>query len=175
MKHSITVRPACATDEPFLFDVFCSVQKDQFASLEIPPDEKEQLMRIQFQAQQQQYRGQCPNADFDLVLNDGVPIGNFYALRGPDEFVLIDITLLPEHRNSGIGTMLVRDLILEAKSAEKPLLAHVQKQNPAWRLWHRLGFRLISDDGVYLAIEVPAGEFCKSKKKTDYIRSLHWT
>jgi ribosomal protein S18 acetylase RimI-like enzyme len=82
-------------------------------------------------------------------------------LRGPDDFVLIDITLLPEHRNSGIGAGLVRELIVQANAAHEPLRAHVLKQNPAWRLWQRLGFHLISDDGVYLAIEVPAGSICK--------------
>ena len=156
MRSPITVRPACTADEPFLYCVFCSAQADQFTSLELALDEKERLMTMQYRAQQEQYRGRYPDADFDLVLKDGAPIGILYAKRGSDEFVLIDITLLPQHRNSGIGTALVRDLIVEANTADKPLLAHVLKQNPAWRLWQRLGFRLVADDGVYLNIEVPA-------------------
>ena len=155
MKKSITVRPICVTDEPFLFRLFCSAREHQFASPGIPLDQKEQLMQMQFQAQQQQYRGQFPNAEFDLVLNNDVPVGNFYTLRGPGEFVLIDITLLPEHRNGGIGARLVQDLIAQANSENEPLSAHVLKDNPAWRLWQRLGFCLVNDDGMYLRIEVP--------------------
>ena len=162
MKNSITVRPICTTDEPFLFQLFCSAREDQFASLDLPLEQQEQLMQMQCQAQQQQYRGQFPNADFDLVLKYDVPIGNFYTLRGPDEFVLIDITLLPEHRNAGIGAGLVQELIAQANAANEPLLAHVLKDNPAWRLWQHLGFRLVNDDGMYLHIEVPLEKTRKS-------------
>ena len=62
MKNSITERPICTTDEPFLFQLFCSARKDQFASLDLPLEQQEQLMQMQCQAQQQQYRGQFPNA-----------------------------------------------------------------------------------------------------------------
>ena len=150
------MRPTCAADEAFLFRLFCSAQEDKFDSLRLPPDEKEHLLRMEFTAQCRQYCSQYPNADFDLVMNNGIPVGNFYAQYAPDEFVLIDISLLPEHRNSGIGTQLVRDLIAEANAVGRPLHAHVLKQNPAWRLWQRLGFRQVGDDGVYLKIEVPA-------------------
>jgi len=156
MPIPVAVRAISASDAPFLFRLFCSAREDQFASLDLPGDQKEQLMRTQFDAQQYQYKNQYPDADFELVVNDGDSIGNFYALRGPEEFVLIDITLLPEYRNSGIGARLVRELIADAHTAKKSLHAHVLKQNPAWRLWQRLGFREVGDDGVYLAIEVSA-------------------
>ena len=91
-----------------------------------------------------------------------MPVGNFYTLRGPDEFVLIDITLLPEHRNAGIGAGLVQELIAQANAENEPLFAHVLKDNPAWRLWQRVGFRLVNDDGMYLRIEVPLEKIRKS-------------
>ena len=156
MQKPVTRRPGCAADQDFLFGVFCSAQAEKFESLSLLPDQQEQLLRMQYQAQRRAYLGQYPDADFDLVLINGVPAGNLYALRGPDKFVLIDITLLPEHRNSGVGADLVRQLITKASAAGKALNAHVSKENPAWRLWRRLGFRKISDDGVYLTIEIPA-------------------
>lgn len=162
MHHSISVRPACADDEQFLFRLFCSAHESQFASLDLPAEQMEQLLRMQFAARQNQYHDQYPNAEFDLVLNDGVSIGNLYAQRGPDEFVLIDITLLADYRNAGIGRRLIEDLVAEALAANKSLHAHVLKSNPAWRLWQRLGFRLVNDDGVYMRIEVPSGKIRKS-------------
>jgi ribosomal protein S18 acetylase RimI-like enzyme len=144
-----------------LYGVFCSAHEDQFSLLELALDEKEQLMTMQFHAQQAQYNSQYPDADYDLVLKDDMAIGVLFAQRGPDEFVLVDITLLPQHRNSGIGAVLIRDLIRDAQSACKPLRAHVLKQNPAWRLWQRLGFRLLRDDGAYLSIEVSASSIRK--------------
>ena len=58
----------------------------------------------------------------------------------PAEIRLVDISLLPEFRNRGLGTSLLRDLFTEAEAAGKPLTIHVEKFNPAMRLYQRLGF-----------------------------------
>jgi ribosomal protein S18 acetylase RimI-like enzyme len=155
MRNSVTTRPICGADEEFLFGVFYSAQAEKFELLDLPPDQQEQLLQLQYQAQRRAYLSEFPGADFDLVLMNGVPAGNLYALRGPDRFVLIDITLLPEHRNSGVGAELIRQLIAAASAAGKALNAHVAKDNPAWHLWRRLGFEVVDDDGVYLRIHVP--------------------
>lgn len=157
MRDSVTLRPVCSDDEAFVFDLFRSAHKQTFASLDMPEEEENELLRMQFIAQQSQYRGQYPDAHFDLVLKDEVAIGTMYAMRGPEKFVLIDIMLLAEHRNAGIGARLVKKLIREANAAKKALQAHVLKTNPACRLWRRLGFEIVADDGVYLQIRVSAG------------------
>jgi GNAT superfamily N-acetyltransferase len=156
MRESVTLRPVCSNDEAFVLDLFRSAHKHTFASLDMPEEENE-LLRMQFKAQQSQYRSQYPDAHFDLVLKDEVAIGTLYAMRGPEKFVLIDIMLLAEHRNAGIGAKLVKKLIREANAAKKALQAHVLKTNPACRLWRRLGFEIVADDGVYLQIRVSAG------------------
>ena len=158
MHHRIALRSIDDNDESLLFRVFCSVREDRFAALGLPAPQLEQLLSGQFKTQQSQYRSEFPAANFDLVVLDGKPIGNLYALHGPDAFFLIDVALLPQNRNSGIGAYLVRQLIAEARQASQPLRAQVLKGNPAWRLWQRLGFREVSDDGVYLGIEVPVAE-----------------
>ena len=62
----------------------------------------------------------------------------------------MDIALLPEHRGAGIGAQLLRELQEEARSAGKSLTIHVERFNPALRLYERLGFRQVEDKGVYL-------------------------
>jgi ribosomal protein S18 acetylase RimI-like enzyme len=62
-------------------------------------------------------------------------------------------TLLPEYCNRGIGSTLLRQLQSEAAAAGKPLRIHVERFNPALRLYERLGFRVIDDRGVYLFME----------------------
>jgi GNAT superfamily N-acetyltransferase len=151
------LRPICMDDDAFLFRLFCSAHEQTFASLDMPEEQIDDLLRMQFTAQQSRYRGKYPDAHFDLVLKDEVAIGTLYAMRGPEEFVLIDIALLPEQRNAGNGAQLVAALIQQANTAGKPLQAHVLKDNPAWHLWQRLGFKIVGDDGVYLQIRVPAG------------------
>jgi ribosomal protein S18 acetylase RimI-like enzyme len=53
----------------------------------------------------------------------------------------------------GIGTKLLRELQDEAHTAGKVLTIHVEKFNPALRLYQRLGFQQIEDKGVYLLLE----------------------
>jgi len=48
-----------------------------------------------------------------------------------------------------IGSRLLRGLLDEAATARKPLRIHVEKFNPALRLYRRLGFYPIEDKGVY--------------------------
>ena len=61
----------------------------------------------------------------------------------------IDIALLPAHRGQGLGAALLRDLIDEAAAAGKTVSLHVEKSNPAMRLYGRLGFKSEEDNGVH--------------------------
>jgi len=63
---------------------------------------------------------------------------------------LVDIAILPEQRNRGVGTTFLRDLIAESESTGRPLKLQVAKGNPAARLYERLGFSRVSEDQVYL-------------------------
>jgi ribosomal protein S18 acetylase RimI-like enzyme len=155
MHEQITLRPICDSDQAFLYRLFCSTRAQSLETSRVPAAQAQLLLRTQFAGQLKQYREHYPAADFDIVLNEGATVGSLYALRGPDTFVLIDIALLPEYRGSGIGTHLVKALIAEAGALKKPLHAHVLKTNRAWRLWERLGFEVINDDGVHFQIRVP--------------------
>jgi ribosomal protein S18 acetylase RimI-like enzyme len=67
---------------------------------------------------------------------------------------IVDIALLPEQRGKGIGTALLRDLLAEADGTGKRVTIHVERLNPALRLYERLGFR-VAEEGVYLFLERP--------------------
>lgn len=152
-------RSVTDADRDFLFGLFCSAlaPEDALTALTaLPQAERESILRMQFDAREQQYRASYLLADFDVILRDGKCIGNIYADRGDDAYTLIDISVVPEFRNQGIGTAVVGDLLEEASRLALPVRAHVQKHNPAWRLWQRLGFEKNGDDGVYYDIVVPA-------------------
>jgi imidazolonepropionase-like amidohydrolase len=50
---------------------------------------------------------------------------------------------------------LIARLLAEATAAGLPVTIHVERENPALRLYARLGFRLAEDKGVYLFLERP--------------------
>jgi GNAT superfamily N-acetyltransferase len=88
-----------------------------------------------------------------VVQADERPAGRLYVARWPEEIRIMEIALIPEHRNQGIGTRLLEDLISESEASSKPLSIHVERFNPALRLYGRLGFRQKTDKVVYLLIE----------------------
>jgi ribosomal protein S18 acetylase RimI-like enzyme len=115
--------------------------------------QKDAFVRQQFDAQDAYYREHYDDATFDVVEVDGEPAGRLYVARWEDEIRIMDIALLPEHRGTGVGTRLLRELLAEGTRSGKRVSIHVEKQNPALRLYERLGFAAVADRGVYLLLE----------------------
>lgn len=115
--------------------------------------EKDDFLRFQFDAQHKYYMQQFPKAAFDLVLLGGEPIGRLYIDRREDEIRLIDIALLPESRGQGLGGAIMQDILAEGEEAGKLVRIHVEHNNPAMRLYLRLGFEKIEEQGVYHLME----------------------
>jgi ribosomal protein S18 acetylase RimI-like enzyme len=156
---AVAFRPIQPEDQEFLCRLYASTRREELAPVPWSEEEKAAFLRMQFEAQHRHYQEHYPGARFDLVLADGEPIGRLYVEEWPSQIRLIDIALLPEQRNRGLGSRLLRDLMAEAERAGKPLTIHVEKFNPALRLYRRLGFRSIEDKGVYELMEwrPPAG------------------
>ena len=153
MDSLTTLRPVTAEDGPFLFRLYASTRTEELAVVPWDEAQKEAFLRMQFQAQSKFYGESFPGAAFLVVLRDGEPAGRLYVDRRDDEIRLLDVALLPEHRGAGLGTALLRDLTAEAAAAGKPLRIHVERFNPALRLYLRLGFKQIQDQGVYYLME----------------------
>jgi len=115
--------------------------------------QKAAFLQMQFAAQHAYYQEQYADAAFDVILVGGQPAGRLYIHRRDDEFRIVDIALLPEFCNRGLGTTLLKNLQSETAAAGKTLRIHVERFNPALRLYERLGFRQIEDRGVYLFME----------------------
>jgi GNAT superfamily N-acetyltransferase len=151
---AVTLRPIQEEDLEFLLRLYATTRADEMAMvMDWPDEQKEWFIRMQFQAQHAWYQEHYGDAQFDLVLMDGVPVGRLYVHRRPAEIRLVDISLIPELRGGGIGSALLRELMAEAEAAGKPLTIHVEKYNPAMRLYLRLGFKPIEDRGPYDLME----------------------
>ena len=130
-------------------------------------DEKEHFLRWQFDAQHKYYQENYPRARFDVILAGERPVGRLYVDRREDEIRIVDIALLPEHRGAGIGGWLMGELLAEADAAGVPVRIHVERNNPAMRLYHRLGFTETGDTGVYWLMErTPCGQKTQPNRKS---------
>lgn len=145
----VTLRPACPEDEDFLYQLYCSTRIQEVAAWGWSPEQQETFLRMQFKAQQQHYAARFLQPRHVIIEKEEERIGRLYVDQDPTEFVLVDISLLPEYRGAGIGGYLIGKLQEDAARLNRPVRLHVLRGNPASRLYGRLGFVRVGVDGVY--------------------------
>jgi ribosomal protein S18 acetylase RimI-like enzyme len=149
----ITLRDALPEDEPFLFEVYACTRAQEMALVPWDDEQRKSFLTMQFTAQHSHYREQFPNANYSVILRDDLPVGRLYVLREQGDIRILDITVLPEHRNAGIGTSLLQDLLDEAAQLGKKVGIYVETYNPSLRLFERLGFKSIAEEGHNFLME----------------------
>ncbi len=145
----IAFRLVVDTDHDFLRDLYASVREAELAPVPWSDEAKRDFLSQQFILQHQHYVQNYKNADLLLIECGGTPIGRIYVYRSAGEIRLMEIALLPEWRGQGIGSALLHELMEEARLHGSQLTLHVEPDNPAQRLYRRMGFTLIEHRGVY--------------------------
>lgn len=145
----LRLQPWDAADEPFLLRLFASTREADFAALPLPEAQKAVFVQTQFAARERSYRERFPNAERWLVLCGAERVGCLVVDVDATEVRVVDVALLAEWRGRGWGTALLRHVHEEAVDLGLPVRLQVESGNPARRLYDRLGFRVISSDGVY--------------------------
>ena len=146
----LALRPISGADEPLLRQIYASTREEELRQTDWPPEQKAAFLRQQFDAQHQWYQTHFAEGSFDVILENGQPVGRLYVYRQPHDLNVIDIALLPEHRGRGLGTFLMRQLLAEATRAEQRVSLHVEFFNRARTLYDRLGFQPVGDSGVHV-------------------------
>ncbi|MBY6204410.1 GNAT family N-acetyltransferase [Halomonas denitrificans] len=149
----LSAREIVDGDREFLRDLYASTRAEELAPVPWPEAEKQQFLTRQFEAQHAHYRENLPDADYLLLEIAGEPAGRIYLDERHDEIRLVDMALLPEHRGAGIGSGLLRTVIEAAVESGRTVRLHVERHNPAWRLYDRFGFVELEDRGVYRFME----------------------
>jgi GNAT superfamily N-acetyltransferase len=145
---AITLRPERPGDEAFLRAVYASTRQEELESSGLPVAMQAAFLDMQFKAQQQGYHSTFPQAEFHIILLGVQAVGRMVVNRAAGELRLVDIALLHEHRNQGIGTVLIQKLSTEAATTGQPLRLSVIKGDRAFRLYQRLGFAKIGESGL---------------------------
>ncbi|WP_163852790.1 GNAT family N-acetyltransferase [Paenibacillus elgii] len=149
----VTIVDARTEDQAFLYELYRSTRIEEVSAWGWGDGELDAFLRMQFDLRQRSYALQYPLAQHGIVLQNGVRVGGIVLQETPQEIRLIDVSLVPEYRNGGIGTALLKGLQETAAAREKPIRIHVIRSNPAVSLYERLDFRLVEGDGLYTAME----------------------
>ena len=152
---AVALRPATAADVEFQARLYASTREAELEPVPWTAEQKAGFLAQQFAAQSAHYAKHYADASFDIVLVEGRPAGRLIVYRGEHDIRIVDVALLPEHRGRGIGTALLRPILDEASESGRKVSIHVERFNPAQRLYRRLGFEAAGDEGVYLLMERP--------------------
>jgi GNAT superfamily N-acetyltransferase len=152
------LRPVTPDDEPFLYELYQSAHSAELPLDHLDPNQRELIFRTQYSAQKQTYSVQFPKAEDKIILLDGRRVGRLLVERREDEIRGVDIGLLPEYRSTGVGTLIIKDLMAEAEMTGKPFRIQVVKTNRAARLYERLGIYKTGESGLHFSMEWTPGK-----------------
>jgi ribosomal protein S18 acetylase RimI-like enzyme len=162
-EPSVALRPAEEKDRPFLVRLYAGTREPELEASGLPREQWGAFVEHQYAAQSRHYES-YEDTSFDVVLVDGEPAGRLIVARWAEELRVVDIALLPEYRGRGIGGGLMRALLEEADERGVKTSIHVERFNPAQRLYARLGFQAVAEaGGVYLLLERPAAAAGQAK------------
>lgn len=151
--QKITLRPVGAADDDFLLSVYASTRAEELAQVPWSTEQKDAFLRMQFSAQKQHYAAQYPQAKHDVIHMDETPVGRLYLALDVEAMHILDITILPQYRNSGIGSFLLGQIMDEARDSGKSVTIYIEGFNPSLRLFERLGFRKDREEGFQLLMK----------------------
>ena len=88
--------------------------------------------------------------DMKVITLDNKDIGitSFYEEEGL--YVVGMIMIHPNYQNKGIATNIINEYIKIAKKDNKRIILKTYKENPARKLYERLGFKLYNEDKTHV-------------------------
>jgi ribosomal protein S18 acetylase RimI-like enzyme len=162
LRHAgYALRWASEGDEMFLRELYTWSRAEELALVAWPEGAKAAFLHSQFDLQHRHFVQHFADAEFLIVEYNGEPIGRLYVSRQKEDWLVIDIGLMPAYRGKGLGSILLMQLLVAAeRSGARSVTLHVEQRNVrAHKLYRKLGFLDESLEGFHLFMRwrVPAG------------------
>ncbi|WP_246722573.1 GNAT family N-acetyltransferase [Aliikangiella sp. G2MR2-5] len=148
------MRKYSSDDISFMHQLYASTRESELALTNFSVEEKERFISQQFSAQLEHYTRHYDTSSFYIVEVGNQPVGRLFVDYWESEIRIVDIALMPEYRNLGIGSYYFEKLFEQARELNQPVTIHVEHNNPAKKLYERLGFKLKTQTNeIYLLME----------------------
>lgn len=146
-------RPVTDADMAFLSALYASTRADELSMTGWPEVTKSLFVVQQFAAQHGDYAKNYPGMERRVIEQGGAAVGRIYVDLTGDACHLIDIALMPMARGRGAGGAILTDLMAHAARMKKPVTLSVIADNPARRLYERMGFVTTETGTLYNAMK----------------------
>lgn len=172
----LELRAAAPVDKAAIACLYASTREQELQQVPWNGEQKRAFTDWQSEQQERHYDEHYPGFE-RLLIHDrrqdregdaqALPIGRLY-INTTSEVRLMEITLLPPHRNQGIGSVIMDQILRYAESLALPISLHVEPFNPARRMYERLGFTTVETRGLYeFMIRQPSGTGARHQDTTE--------
>jgi ribosomal protein S18 acetylase RimI-like enzyme len=160
-QEGYALRLAAESDLLFLRELYAWSRAEELALVLWPEGAQAVFLDSQFALQHRHFVHYFSDAEFLILEYKNEPIGRFYVSRQKEDWLVIDIGLIPAYRGKGLGSALLMQLLAAAEQGgARSVALHVEQRNVrAHKLYRKLGFRDESLEGFHQLMRwpVPAG------------------
>ena len=149
----IQLRTVEEKDTAFIETVYRTTREAELDLTNWSEMQKGAFISMQSAAQMAEYKTKFADVRFRVIMYNGKNAGRFYTGENENEIRLLDITLLPAFRGKGIAKYLLQQLIERSNKDQKKLSLHVESSNPVLKLYQRLGFIHVKNNGRHCYME----------------------
>lgn len=141
MTKELTYMPAVESDMGYLLWLREQTMTPYLALAGIPTDEQTHLDRIRYRWQNAQ-----------IISWQGTKVGLLKCMQDGEAIEVVQLQIAPDFQGKGIGKKVLEMVLAQACQHNKKVMLSVLKQNPALRLYERLGFEVThqDDESYYL-------------------------
>lgn len=154
------LRVQTGNDLALLGDVYLSRRWAEVSAIPGWSDaQRRAFLLSQEQLQRSHYHTHYPEADFLIVDYAGTAIGRLCVDQGASALRIVDIALLAQWQDRGIGSRLLHAVMQLADSQGLACNLSVEQGSRARGLYERLGFQACGEAGLYTPMQRPASTY----------------
>lgn len=148
LPSDIHLRLMQPEDEAVFRRLYAEVRAPEMRMTQWPEAQIQAFCDSQYSAQDHHYREYYPDLEQWAICRGDDVIGRLYLATFGDLFILMDITIALAWRGQRIGSSIVADVVRQADLMSRQMQLHVEPENPARRLYQRLGFIALADQST---------------------------
>src|SRR5215471_18769727 len=134
----VSLKPASPSDFEFAFRLYCETM-EEYSSAYIAWDESKQRASL---------ADQWGKAEVSLITFEQVNVGWLAVQETAGSILLGHFYVEPRFQKRGVGSMILSRLLTTASGKGKSVELAVLKNNPARRLYDRMGFTVTGEDRI---------------------------
>lgn len=152
IANALWLVPTTEVHQAFLRRVFIESRKALWQGSALDATWIDQLLEDQYSLHQLSYGADAKDCYSYIIAAKGQWVGRLLVRADNRELHLIDITLLPDHQNQGIGSHVLRYLQQQVSARGQLLTLNTDVTNRAYQWYLRCGFTITQQSGIDYAM-----------------------